>query len=120
MSEVFIICPVRNVDEETKNRISFYVTELEKQGKKVHWPPRDTHQDDPHGINICGENREAIYWADEVHIWFDIASQGSLFDVGMTFAFLRSMNKKIVIINRDQVLLTPHKSFQNVLLKLAG
>ena len=101
-----------------KEIINNHVLGLEKQGNIVHWPFRDTNQNDPIGLNICSENREAIYSADEIHIWFDPASQGSLFDIGMTLAFLRMMPKKVIIINLGQTQPTPHKSFQNVLLEL--
>ena len=119
MKKIFVICPVRNVNEETKKSINDYVLGLELDGVSVHWPSRDTNQDDPIGINICQQNREAIFFADEIHIWFDESSQGSLFDIGMTFAFLRNSNKKIVLINKDEISPTSHKSFQNVLLGLA-
>ncbi len=118
VKRIFVICPVRNVDAETNEAIRNYIHGLEERGYKVHWPFRDTNQNDPVGLNICSENREAIYLADEVHIWFDVKSQGSLFDIGITFAFIRDLDKKVVIINKDQVLPTPHKSFQNVLLAL--
>jgi hypothetical protein len=118
VKKVFVICPVRNVSEQTKKAIRDYVLKLEQGGALVHWPSRDTDQDDPIGINICQENREAIYMSNEIHIWFDSSSEGSLFDTGMTFAFLRNLDKKIVLINRDEVSPTPHKSFQNVLLEL--
>jgi hypothetical protein len=117
--KVFVICPVRNVSEQTKKAIRDYVLKLEQSGVLVHWPSRDTNQDDPIGTNICQTNREAIYTSNEIHIWFDSNSEGSLFDIGMTFAFLRNLNKKIVLINRDEISPTPHKSFQNVLLELA-
>jgi len=119
VKKVFVICPVRNVSEQTKKTIGDYVLGLEHKGVKVYWPSRDTNQDDSVGINICQDNREAIYTANEIHIWFDSSSQGSLFDIGMTFAFIRNSDKKMVLINQDKVLSTPHKSFQNVLLWLA-
>ncbi len=119
MQKIFVICPVRNVGEQTKKSIQDYVAALEKRGAQVHWPSRDTNQDDPVGIKICQQNREAIYAADEIHIWFDASSQGSLFDLGMTFAFLKNSEKRIVLINRDKILPTPHKSFQNVILEIA-
>lgn len=119
MKRVFIICPVRNITEETERAIREYVEKLEKAGHNVHWPPRDTNQNDSIGLNICEQNREAIFFADEVHIWFDLKSQGSLFDMGMAFAYLRSMRKKIVIINRKELKFTLHKSFENVFLALA-
>ena len=116
---VFIVCPVRKVDERTNDSIHQYVLELEEKGHQVYWPFRDTDQSDTHGILICTANREAIYSADEVHIWFDSTSQGSLFDIGMAFAFLRVAKKKVVLINKDCIKPTDHKSFSNVILKLS-
>ena len=118
MRKIFIICPVRKVSKRVKKIINDYVVKLEQDGATVHWPSRNTNQDDPVGIHICEQNREAIYAADEIHIWFDESSTGSLFDLGMTFAFLRSMEKTIVLINKDKIFPTPHKSFQNVILEL--
>lgn len=116
--KIFIICPVRNVDEDTNKKIRNHIDSLERAGHEVHWPYRDTDQSDINGINICIANREAIYSADEIHIWFDNNSQGSLFDIGMTFAFLRNTSKKLVLINKNDVIPTQHKSFNNVLLGL--
>lgn len=119
MKRIFVVCPVRNIPKETERAIREYVQKLEEQGHNVHWPLRDTNQNDAIGLNICEQNREAIFFAGEVHIWFDPISKGSLFDIGMTFAYLRSMRKKIVIINREEVKPTSYKSFENVLLALA-
>lgn len=118
MAKIFIICPVRNADEAFTRFAQRYVKKLEGQGHHVHLPSRDTDQSDPHGINICLQNCDAIIAADEVHIWFDPASIGSHFDRGMLFAMLRlGMPKKVVLINT--VYRTDHKSFENVLLALA-
>ena len=111
---VFLICPVRNLEQQEKERIQSYVSGLEQDGKKVHWPPRDTNQEDSVGLRICQDNREAIRKADEVHVWWNPSSQGSLFDVGMSFA----MEKKTILANPEAVQSTPHKSFNNVLLAL--
>lgn len=118
--KIFIICPVRNIDRETENKLSDYVAKLEKEGLRVHWPPRDTNQDDPIGTMICKENTSAILNADEVHVWFDKNSRGSLFDFGITFVLSQFIQpeKKIVIINKKEVYPTSKKSFQNILLEL--
>jgi hypothetical protein len=116
---IFIICPVRNVDAATNEKIRIYVEGLEREGCSVHWPKRDTRQDDPIGITICDTNRLKIWEAHEVHVWYDSKSQGSSFDFGMTYAFCLLSMRKIVIINPDEVHPTPHKSFQNVLLAMA-
>ena len=109
--DVFVICPVRNVTEAEKRSIMSHVVELESGGLKVYWPSRDTDQKDPIGLRICSDNRSAIEAANEVHVFWNASSTGSLFDLGMAFA----LRKKIVIINRDGVPPTPQKSFNNVL-----
>ena len=121
MTSVFIICPVRNASEDVSRRLREYVQGLESQGYQVHWPPRDTVQDDPVGVGICRENGQALLAADEIHIWYDPASQGSVFDFGMFFMVSEVVapRKRLVLINREDVPRTEGKSFQNVLLALA-
>lgn len=112
--KIFLICPVREITEEENQFLQDYIAKLESQGHKVYYPPRDTNQDDPIGLNICSENRKAIKEADEIHIYWSGKSEGSRFDFGMTFM----TEKPIVLINRDKIRRTPYKSFQNVLLEL--
>lgn len=112
--KIFLICPVREITEEEKTAIGRYVAHLEKAGHRVYWPPRDTDQNDPVGLRICQDNRRALEESDEIHIWWNEKSQGSLFDLGMAFA----LKKKIVLVNADSVRQTPHKSFSNVLLAI--
>ncbi|MCK5610379.1 hypothetical protein KAR91_51375 [Candidatus Pacearchaeota archaeon] len=102
----FLICPVRGVDPKETESI---VKDLEDNGTKVHWPPRDTNQDDPIGFDICTQNKQAIKDADEVHVVWDEKSQGCLFDLGMAF----SMDKKINIVDIPEG--TSQKSFQNMM-----
>jgi hypothetical protein len=109
---IFIICPVREVTEEEKRQIEAHVFNLEMSGCKVHWPQRDTNQNDLVGLNICTQNKNAIINADEIHVYWNSKSTGSLFDFGMAF----SLGKPIRLIN--DVKKTPHKSFENVLLEL--
>ena len=111
---IFLICPVRGASEDESQFLQDYLSQLENEGHKVHYPPRDTNQDDPVGLDICTENRAAINEADEIHIYWNPTSQGSLFDFGMLFM----AEKPLKLINRDDVERTPHKSFQNVLLEL--
>lgn len=111
--KIFLISPVRVVADTERPKIAAYVNRLEAEDScRVHWPERDTPQDDPIGIAICVFNLDAITWADEVHIWYCKGSQGSIFDFGMVFA----LGKKLVIANPSAVEPTPHKSFENVLL----
>lgn len=110
---IFIICPVRKLQDAERARIQKYIEDLERRGHKVHWPPRDTPQDDPVGINICAANRAALEAAEEVHVWYNPESQGSLFDLGMAWA----LRKSIRLIN--DIVPTSQKSFANVLLAWA-
>ena len=111
---IFIICPVRGITEEEQSAIETYTRNMESEGHRVHWPPRDTNQEDSVGYRICADNYNAIIDADEIHVWWNINSQGSLFDLGMAFA----LQKKIHLINRDSIKATETKSFTNVLLYL--
>jgi len=109
---IFIICPVRNLTREEKFQIQYYIYSLEYKGNIVHYPLRDTNQNDNIGYNICLENAQAIINADEVHVFWNKDSKGSLFDLGMAFI----TDKKIKLINKIEP--TEYKSFENVLLKL--
>jgi nucleoside 2-deoxyribosyltransferase len=101
----FLICPVRGVDPATQSAL---VRGLEADGFKVHWPPRDTNQDDPVGLRICEDNMRAMRDADVVHVIWDGKSQGCLFDLGMAFA----LGKKVSPISLPAP--TEGKSFQNM------
>lgn len=110
--KIFIICPVRSQTEVEKEKLNEYILNLEEHGHTIYYPPRNTDQNDSIGLRICIDNREAIASSDEIHIFYNGNSQGSLFDFGMAFA----MKKRIHLIN--SVKPTPFKSFQNVLLEL--
>lgn len=103
--KTFLICPVKGKSPEETAGI---VADLEAQGYEVHWPHRDTNQNDDVGYRICQDNRAAIMRADVVHVVWDGLSQGSLFDLGMAFA----LGKMIVPISLPEP--TSHKSFQNM------
>lgn len=90
--KIFIIGPVRLQDKHMKIMMESYVEKLEAAGHEVHLPSRDTNQEAP-GLDICKQNVAAIEAADEVHIFYNIDSQGSHFDMGAAFA----LHKKLVI-----------------------
>lgn len=111
--KIFLISPVRNITPEVHKRILAYVASLESQGHQVHWPERDTPQNnDPIGIEICKTNRQAITNATRIDIWYDPTSTGSVFDLGMAF----TLNKRLVLANPNEVTPTQGKSFNNVIL----
>ena len=102
----FLICPVRGKDPASYAAI---VAGLERDGYTVHWPPRDTNQDDSTGLRICRDNAAAIRAADVVHVVWDGQSQGCLFDLGIAFA----LGKAIIPIDLPDP--SPQKSFQNMI-----
>jgi nucleoside 2-deoxyribosyltransferase len=111
---IFLICPVRYASEEQTTGIARYVLAQEQvEGNVVHWPARDTMQNQG-SLKVCEDNRFAMEHADEVHVWYDPNSQGSLFDLGMAFA----MGKPVVLVNKTNVPATPGKSFGNFILSL--
>lgn len=101
----FLICPVRGVPPEEHAAV---VRQLERSGFDVHWPPRDTDQNDPTGLRICSDNAAAISAADLVHVIWDGKSQGCLFDLGVAFA----LGKPVSPISLPAP--TEGKSFQNM------
>lgn len=102
----FLICPVRGVKPEAQ---ADAVRLLEESGFTVHWPPRDTDQNDEIGLRICMDNANAIAAADVVHVIWDGKSQGCLFDLGVAFALKKKL--EIVLIPA----LSEGKSFQNMM-----
>jgi hypothetical protein len=82
---IFLICPVRIANKKEKKFLEDYSLKLEDKGNKIYYPARDTNQNDSIGLRICSDNRYAIKNSDEVHIYFNKKSNGSMFDVGMNF-----------------------------------
>ncbi|MDI6734375.1 MAG: hypothetical protein QMD50_02705 [Patescibacteria group bacterium] len=124
-TKIFIISPIRNASKEVLEAIKKYVALKENEGCEVYWPyrDRDTDQNDPVGFRICFENGRAIYRADEVHVWYEKGSEGSIFDSGMLFmaSIIIGPEKKVVLINKDEVKPTDDKKgFNNVLLALSA
>jgi|WetSurMetagenome_2_1015567.scaffolds.fasta_scaffold1204117_1 hypothetical protein len=110
--DVFLICPVREASDEQKKRIKAYIAKLKGEGKKVYYPADDTVQTgDDTGLRICQDNCRAIRKSREVHIFYDPKSEGSRFDLGIAFAF----DKTLRIVNPDDFELTEGKSFANMI-----
>jgi hypothetical protein len=90
--KVYIICPVRNAILQQTEGIGAYVAGLRREGHAVHFPVTDVPQDDPTGAAICRAHLAAMRDADEVHVFWDVSSFGSHFDLGMAYA----LGKRIV------------------------
>lgn len=119
--KIFLICPVREAGDAVNERIAAYVAAQENAGHRVHWPKRDTKQDgDPVGIRICRDNREAMFAANEVHVWYDPRSRGSCFDIGMAFAFQVKYGKTVRIANPEEFLEAPSAPQLSLLVHLVA
>ena len=90
--KVYIICPVRNIDKWQSEVIEDYVKGLEQKGYRVFYPQRDAPQNSKTGLEIVLAELEAIKSCDEVHIFWDINSKGSHFDLGMAIALNKPLN----------------------------
>ena len=87
-----------------KHMMQEYADELNaKADFKVRIPKFDDYHLDE--LQICKRNVEDIKWADEVHVFWDQRSTGTIFDFGAAFALGKKI--KLVFINR--------KTFLNVM-----
>ena len=83
--KAFVICSVRGMGQEYRDKLERYVSDLEDNGVDVHLPHRDTKQN-ASGLNICRQNAAAIKESDEVHVFYCSDSKGTHFDMGVAFA----------------------------------
>jgi len=67
-----------------KDKMEQYKKIWEKSGHLVKMPAFDDHPNLDE-LGICEYNREAVEWADEVHLFWDQRSFGTIFDFGMVF-----------------------------------
>lgn len=113
--KVFLICPVRNATEQQIERMRNYKNSLREQQVDLYYPADDNvyEHTDKIGYVICETNVNAIKECDEVHIFWDKNSSGSLFDLGAAFA----LGKRLRIANINEVECTQNKSFANMILE---
>ena len=109
--KIFFACPVRYISEDYFQNILSQVFALEDEGHRVYFPHHHTNQDDPTGLRICKDNRQAIKDADVVYVIWDGLSQGVMFDLGIAFA----LRKPIRTITGYMPPMTNGKSFQNMI-----
>ena len=125
--DAFLICTVREADENDLRFIRDYISKIKSDGKRIYYPAEETNQvDSSGGYRICSDNCDAIINSKEVHVYWTEKSQGTKFDLGMAFLLHRTSNRKIKLANRSQVEKIVQeqkskglgKSFEMVLLKL--
>ncbi len=102
-NKIFLICPVRNATDEQRKSIEEFVREKYDDGYTIHAPHLHTRQTDLFGgYAICKQNAEAVASSQEIDIYYDQSSTGSVFDLGVAYALhkpLRLLNKEDIIFN---------------------
>ena len=96
--KVYLICTVRQQTEKEGTIFDEYVKELKAKGVDVYYPMRDAPQDSITGYEIVEDELRAIKEADEIHVFWNVESKGSHFDLGMAYA----LRKKIKIVHLFQ------------------
>ena len=100
-NKIFLICPVRNATESQKKWIEEFVKEKINDGYTIHAPHLHTVQSDLFGgYAICKQNANAVATSEEIDIYYDQSSTGSVFDLGVAYA----LNKPLVILNKDEII----------------
>ena len=106
--KIFLICPVRNATQEQREWMEQFVEEKKQEGYIVHAPHLHTRQVDLFGgYAICTQNAEAVASSQEIDIYYDQSSTGSVFDLGVAYALhkpLRLLNKEQVTLNKEDLI----------------
>ena len=78
-----------------RQKMQVHKEQIEGYGHTVKMPLFDS--DVRKEIDIVTENKERIKWADEVHLFWDGRSQGTLWDVAVAFALDKPI--RIIFLN---------------------
>jgi len=112
-----MICSVRKATKEEREKILAYAEKRREEGHEVRCPISDTNQVDELGLRIVEEHENDIVWADQIHIIWNPASEGSLWDTAQSRMARRFMpEKKIILVNAPEIQATDTKSYTNVIL----
>ena len=84
-----------------KDKMLDYAEQKEKEGHRVFFPALDDAKFKS-TLEILETNRKRMQGADEVHLFYDGKSHGTIFDFGMAFAmgkplFIVYMNDKSIV-----------------------
>lgn len=111
-NKIFLICPVRNANDETKKEIEEYVLEKNNNGYSVHAPHLHTVQQDIlGGYTICLQNANAIASSKSIDIYYDQKSTGSAFDLGVAYYLEKPLN----LINENKIVFNDNDFIDNVI-----
>lgn len=99
-NKIFLICPVRNATPEQRKWIEKFVVDKYKEGYIIHAPHLHTRQLDLFGgYAICRQNAEAVASSQEIDIYYDQSSTGSVFDLGVAYA----LHKPLILLNENDI-----------------
>ena len=99
-NKIFLICPVRNATEEQRKWIENFTKERINEGYRIHAPHLHTRQTDLFGgYAICMQNAEAVATSEEIDIYYDQTSTGSVFDLGVAYA----LHKPLKLLNSEDI-----------------
>ena len=110
-NKIFLICPVRNATEEQRKWIENFVSEKCNEGYTIHAPHLHTRQKDLFGgYAICVQNAEAVASSEEIDIYYDQSSTGSVFDLGVAYA----LYKPLKVLNKEKIEFNENDSIDNL------
>lgn len=110
-NKIFLICPVRNATEEQKKWIEEFVVEKYNDGYTIHAPHLHTRQMDLFGgYAICMQNAEAVATSEEIDIYYDQSSTGSVFDLGVAYA----LHKPLRLLNNNEIVFDNNDFIDNI------
>ena len=110
--KIFLICPVRNASEEQRKWIENFVQEKTNEGYIIHAPHLHTVQTDLFGgYSICVQNAEAVASSEEIDLYYDQNSTGSIFDLGVAYA----LKKPLRLLNEQEIIFDDNDSIDNLI-----
>ena len=109
INKIFLICPVRDANLNQIEKMRSFVNNKAQEGYKVHYPLDHTNQlGDQIGYRICTENANAIGDAKSVSIYYDQASRGTMFDLGVAYYFqYLDPTRTFVLENAEDIVINP-------------
>ncbi len=110
--KIFLICPVRNATPEQRKWIEDFARQKESDGYQIHAPHLHTRQEDLFGgYTICKKNEEAVATSEEIDLYYDQSSTGSVFDLGAAY----QLEKPLKVLNKDSILWNPFDPIDNII-----
>ena len=94
---IFLISSVRGAAPDEIAKVIKYIDSIKSRGFQVYYPSRHTFQDTPSILTIMNTNKYIIKHSGKIHIFYNPASEGSVVDLGMTFA----NQKKLTLANPE-------------------